>query len=229
MHQIIRNLELIRASLQDAATAAGRDIAPTLLAASKTRPVEDILTAYEGGQRDFGENYVREAIAKITAINHDDIVWHYIGAIQSNKTRDLARHFHWVHSVDRSKIAQRLNRDREGLPPLNVCIQVNIDAEPQKAGVRPADVAALLEMIRGCDNLVARGLMAIPAPTADDAGTPSAFARLADLFQALPVAPGWDTLSMGMTNDYPDAIKSGATLVRIGTAIFGPRLPKSES
>ena len=171
--------------------------------------------------RDFGENYAQEAIAKIDALANLDIVWHFVGAIQSNKTRDIARHFHWVHTVDRLKVATRLDAAAERT--LNVCIQVNVDAEPQKAGVEPAELPDLIACVAELPRLKLRGLMVIPAP----GDTRSSFRRTRELFDE--VAPrarrNWDTLSMGMSGDFADAIAEGANLVRIGTAIFGPRQP----
>ena len=190
-----------------------------LLAVSKARTATEVRTAHGHGLRDFGENYAQEAIAKVEALADLDITWHFIGAIQSNKTRDLARHFQWIHTVDRAKVARRLGAAAEH--DLDVCIQVNIDAEPQKAGVDPGGLPALVSYVADLPRLKLRGLMVIPEP-----GDPrDSFRRTRQLFDALAPRAGehWDTLSMGMSNDFADAIAEGATLVRIGTAIFGPR------
>ncbi|MDE0177119.1 MAG: YggS family pyridoxal phosphate-dependent enzyme [Gammaproteobacteria bacterium] len=191
-----------------------------LIAVSKARSAGEVHAAYEAGQRDFGENYLQEAVAKMTALSGLDIVWHFIGAIQSNKTRDIARRFHWVHTVDRARIASRLDAAAER--PLDICVQVNIDAEPQKAGVAASDLPALLTHIRGLSRLRLRGLMAIPRADGDHR---TSFRALRSLFDGLADDAGdhWDTLSMGMSDDFEIAIEEGATMVRIGTAIFGPR------
>ena len=190
-----------------------------LLAVSKARTKAEVRAAHGHGLRDFGENYVQEAVAKVQALADLDITWHFIGAIQSNKTRDLARHFQWIHTVDRAKVARRLSA--AAARDLDICIQVNIDAEPQKAGVDPAGLPALVGCVSDLPRLKLRGLMVIPEP-----GDPRhSFRRTRQLFDALAPSAGehWDTLSMGMSDDFADAIAEGATLVRIGTAIFGPR------
>ncbi|WP_231758818.1 YggS family pyridoxal phosphate-dependent enzyme [Microbulbifer elongatus] len=199
----------------------------TLLAVSKTRPAEDLRVAYNAGQRHFGENYLQEALEKQEALEGCEITWHFIGPLQSNKTRDVAEHFHWLHSLDRLKIARRLSEQRPpDLPPLNVCLQVNIDDEDSKSGVSPEKLAELAAAVAVLPNLQLRGLMAIPAPRAanDDQRTP--FLQLAELLKdlrtQLPEQP-LDTLSMGMSGDMEAAIFSGATIVRIGTDIFGSR------
>ena len=199
----------------------------TLLAVSKTKPAEMVAALAEQGQRDFGENYLQEAIAKITALKNQqpnsDIVWHYIGSIQRNKTRDIAEHFDWVQTLERDVIAKRLNEQRpEGMPPLNVLIQVNIDDEDSKSGCLPSQLPALITTIKGYERLQLRGLMIIPAVANTDA-----FARTQQLFMDIQHAhPGlcaWDTLSMGMSGDMSAAIAHGSTMVRVGTAIFGAR------
>ena len=197
-----------------------------LLAVSKTRTAAEVQTAHRAGLTDFGENYVQEAQAKIAALADLDIAWHFIGAIQSNKTRDIARHFHWIHTVDRSRVASRL--DAAAQRPLDVCIQVNIDAEPRKAGVAPDALPPLVAHIVGLPRLRLRGLMAIPRP---DGNNRASFRRTRQLFNTLApqAGPYWDTLSMGMSADFETAIEEGATIVRIGTAIFGPRPPKSKA
>jgi len=186
-----------------------------------------ILEAAEAGQRDFGENFVQEGVAKIIEAGRDDLVWHFIGHLQSNKTRDVALHFQWVHTLDRAKIARRLSAQRpDELPALNVCIEVNIDDESNKSGVSPADVPALAREIAGLPRLRLRGLMCLPAIREDYEEQRKPFRRLRELLEGLQ-ADGFtvDTLSMGMSADYAAAIREGATIVRIGTALFGTRDP----
>jgi pyridoxal phosphate enzyme (YggS family) len=192
---------------------------------SKTQSAATVREAYEAGQRDFGENYVQEALEKIAALPLPGLVWHFIGPLQSNKTRDIASHFDWVHSVDRLKIASRLNEQRPaGMAPLNVCIQVNISDEDSKSGVALADVEALCEAVQSMPNLRLRGLMAIPAPSDDPAAQRAVYAPLAALLRQLQALyAGMDTLSVGMSADFAAAIAEGSTLVRVGTAIFGAR------
>lgn len=199
--------------------------AVTLLAVSKKQPVEAIRAAYAAGLRDFGENYLQEAEAKIAALADLDITWHLIGPLQSNKTRPVARHFHWVHSVDRLKVARRLSEQRDdSMPPLNVCIQVNLANEESKSGVELDAAATLCQEVAALPRLRLRGLMAIPAAETDFARQRAQFAQLATEFRCLQQQlPQLDTLSMGMSNDYEAAIAEGATLVRIGTAVFGAR------
>ncbi|GGC94263.1 YggS family pyridoxal phosphate-dependent enzyme [Vreelandella lutescens] len=217
--------ERLRQALED----AGRSPASaTLLAVSKTKPAEMLREAWQHGQREFGENYLQEALDKQMALEDlDGIVWHFIGPLQSNKTRAVAEQFAWVHSVDRLKIAKRLSEQRpEALPPLNVCLQVNISREATKSGVLPEDALALAQEIAALPGLALRGLMAIPAPaeTLEAQRQPLAALRqlLEELQAALPDAP-LDTLSMGMSDDLEAAVLEGATLVRLGTAIFGAR------
>jgi len=197
----------------------------TLLAVSKKQPIEAIRAAYDAGIRDFGENYLQEAEAKIQALGDLDIHWHFIGPIQSNKTRPIAELFHWVHSVDRLKVARRLSEQRsDSMPPLNVCVQVNLSDEASKSGVDLAEVEDLCEQIAVLDHLALRGLMAIPAPEKDFERQRVVFHELASLFQQLNRRfPRFDTLSMGMSGDYEAAIAEGSTMVRIGTALFGAR------
>lgn len=213
----------VRARVCNAAREANRKPETVrLIGVSKTQPVESVVAAYAAGLRDFGENYLQEALPKIAACSHLDIVWHYIGAIQSNKTRQLAAAFDWIHTVDRVKIANRLNAQCPPGKTLNVCLQINIDEDPNKNGVAPADAAATLAAISGFANLRVRGLMTIGDPGANPAESYGALQRLFHALAAL--APGvWDTLSMGMSGDFPAAIAAGATQVRVGTAIFGPR------
>lgn len=223
---IAGNLQAVRARIDAACRAAGRDPATVrLLAVSKTFGIDAIRTALDAGQACFGENYIQEAVDKIQALRGLAIEWHCIGPIQSNKTRLVAEHFDWVQSLDRPRIAERLHAQRPGhLPPLQVCIQVNTDGGPTKAGVAPADVTALAETIRGLPRLRLRGLMTIPEPAADFAAARALHARARELFDALNAGGlGLDTLSMGMSADLDAAIDAGSTLVRVGTAIFGQR------
>ena len=220
----------VRAALDTAARAAGR--APTdvtLVAVSKTFPAESVCAAYNAGQRHFGENYVQEGCAKIDALSHlDGAVWHFIGPLQSNKSRMVAERFDWMHSVDRESIARRLSEQRPaGKAPLRVCIQVNVSGEESKSGVEPADVLPLARAIAALPNLELRGLMAIPAPADDAVVQRAPFATLRRIRDDL-AGHGIDLpdLSMGMSADYPAAVQEGATLVRIGSAIFGARQPR---
>ncbi len=230
---ISENLQLVQHRIANSAQAAGRDPASiTLLAVSKTFDVQAVLAAAQAGQRAFGENYVQEAIDKIAATrdmrehNPDlQLEWHFIGPIQSNKTRQIAEHFDWVHSVDRLKIAQRLSEQRPAdMPPLQICLQVNVSGEATKSGLEPE---ALLELARAVvllPNIRLRGLMAIPEPTEDVQQQCAAFAKLRFMQNDLQaVGIQTDTLSMGMSADMDAAIAEGATIVRIGTAIFGVR------
>jgi len=233
MTTIVRNLQLVRDRITTACFAAGRDPATVrLLAVSKTFGAEAVAEAASDGQRAFGENYIAEGVEKILALRGQpggkDLEWHCIGPVQSNKTRLVAEHFDWVQSVDRLKIAQRLNEQRPpGLPPLQVCLQVNIDGGTNKSGLAPADVQALAQEVAQLPRLVLRGLMAIPEPAADFDAACEVHARTKALFDAvnasgvLPIP--MDTLSMGMTADLEAAIHAGSTMVRVGTAIFGSR------
>ncbi len=198
----------------------------TLLAVSKRHPVEKILTLYQQGQRDFGESYIQEAVQKIQQTAGLDIVWHFIGPIQSNKTRDIAENFQWVHSVDRLKIARRLSEQRPAqLPDLNICLQINISEEPQKSGFSPTEIFKHLENIADLPHLKLRGLMAIPRMATEYEQQRLAFRQLKELMQTLneQFKLNMDTLSMGMSGDLEAAIAEGATIVRIGTALFGAR------
>ena len=226
MATIASNLQAVRARIERAAQAVGRqsgDIA--LVAVSKTFPAEHIAQAYAAGQRAFGENYAREAVEKITKLGKLPVEWHFIGPIQSNKTSAIATHFQWVHSVAREKIAQRLDAARpEGLPPLNVCIQVNVSGEAAKSGIEPGEELKLAEAITRLPRLKLRGIMAIPEPTSDAALQRRRFARLRELKEQLAARGlALDVLSMGMSDDLEAAIAEGATIVRVGTAIFGSR------
>src|SRR3954451_22410480 len=222
MTTIAENLQVVRARIGRAAQAAGRDAcAVTLLAVSKTHPASRIIEAHAAGQRAFGENYVQEAVEKMHALGLDDALeWHLIGPLQSNKTRLAAEHFQWIHTIDREKIARRLSEQRPAeLPALNVLIQVNVSGERTKSGVAAAEVEALARAIAPLPKLRLRGLMAMPEPGAGRSRyreVRSAFAALARNFDI-------DTLSMGMSDDLEVAIAEGATMVRIGTAIFGAR------
>jgi PLP dependent protein len=196
-----------------------------LLAVSKTQPPDAIAHIYKLGQRDFGENYLQEALPKIHGLSDLDIQWHFIGRIQANKTREIAESFDWVHGVDRLKIAQRLNDQRpENRDPLNICLQINLEDEVGKGGIAPADAPQLAGQITALPRLKLRGLMCIPAEYADFESQCRVFARmrlLRDTINRLDL--GLDTLSMGMSNDLEAAIAEGSTLIRIGTALFGPR------
>ena len=201
----------------------------SLVAVSKTYPAEDIRTVAEMGQRHFGENQIQDAMGKIPLLTDLDCIWHFIGAIQSNKCRDIALHFDWVHSVDRLKIAQRLSSLRsEDNPPLNITLQINLQNEVSKAGVTPENVMELAQEISQLPNITLRGLMAIPAPETNFSEQRAVFRQLRKLMeninQHLDLA--LDCLSMGMTNDLEAAVAEGATHVRVGTAIFGPRRKK---
>ena len=226
MTMIADNLHSVQQRIDAACLAAGRDRrAVRLLAVSKTFAVPMLREAFDAGQRAFGENYVQEAVAKVQALQTLPIEWHCIGPIQGNKTRLVAEHFDWVQSVDRLRIAERLSEQRpHGLAPLQVCIQVNVDAGASKSGVAPQDAAALAQAIAALPGLRLRGLMSIPEPVADFAGAYATHLRTRLLFDQLKAAhPDMDTLSMGMSADLEAAIHAGSTMVRIGTAIFGGR------
>ncbi len=223
MSTLADNIGAIATRIDSAARAAGRDPASIqLLAVSKTKPASAIREAYAAGLRDVGENYLQEALTKQQALSDLPLIWHFIGPIQSNKTKAIAEHFDWVHSVDRLKIAQRLSEQRPaGLAPLNVCLQVNVSGEDSKSGCAPAELPALAQAVNTLPGLRLRGLMAIPEPTEDRAEQEAAFAILRQLQAQLGL--GLDTLSMGMSHDLEAAIAQGATWVRIGTALFGAR------
>lgn len=223
MSTIAENIAKVRTRIREAEQACGRaPDAVRLLAVSKTKPAADIRAAHACGLVDFGENYLQEALGKQAELADLALTWHFIGPIQSNKTRPIAEHFDWVHSVDRLKVAERLSAQRPaGLPPLNVCLQVNVSGEDSKSGCSPQDLPALAHAVAALPNLKLRGLMAIPEPTEDVAAQRAAFARLGELLTALNL--GLDTLSMGMSHDLEAAIAEGATWVRIGTALFGAR------
>jgi pyridoxal phosphate enzyme (YggS family) len=226
MTTIALTLQAVRERIDRAAHAAGRSAAAvSLLAVSKTFPESYIEDAFSAGQRAFGESYAQEGVKKITSLRQLGLDWHFIGPIQSNKTSVIAEYFAWVHSVDRARIANRLAAARPAsLPPLNVCIQVNVSGEGSKSGVAPGEERALARAISELPGLRLRGLMAIPEPTSDAGLQRGRFALLRELKDGL-VAEGHalDTLSMGMSDDLEAAIAEGATIVRVGTAIFGGR------
>ena len=233
------NLQAVQARIDAACTKAGRPVKDvTLLAVSKTFGADAVQAAFSAGQTVFGENYIQEAVEKIAALQHLPIVWHCIGPIQSNKTRLVAENFHWAHTVDRLKIAKRLNDQRPAhLLPLQVCIQINIDGEASKSGVAPAEVEQLAAEVVRLPRLQLRGLMCIPEDTSNLIATNQSFTRARAIFdqindRKLPIPPKispeakhlmLDTLSMGMTADLEAAIACGSTMVRVGTAIFGVR------
>lgn len=223
MSTIADNIGLVSQRIRAAADAVQRDASSVhLLAVSKTKPAQAVRDAYAAGLHDFGENYLQEALGKQADLTDLPLSWHFIGPIQSNKTRAIAENFAWVHSVDRLKIAQRLSEQRPAdLPPLNICIQVNVSGEASKSGCTPADLPALATAISALPRLKLRGLMAIPEPTEDRAEQDAAFATVRDLQASLNLP--LDTLSMGMSHDLESAIAQGATWVRIGTALFGAR------
>jgi pyridoxal phosphate enzyme (YggS family) len=226
MGAIAAALQACRDRIEVACAASGRgpDCA-RLLAVSKTFPAESVRRAHAAGQRLFGESYVQEALPKIESLADLPLEWHFIGPLQSNKTRAIAEHFHWLHSLEREKVAQRLSQQRPAhLPPLNVCIQVNVSGEASKSGVPPPEALSLARSIAALPNLRLRGFMAIPEPTADLALLRARFREVALLLeQARHSDMPMDTLSMGMSGDLEAAIMEGATMVRVGTAIFGAR------
>lgn len=228
MATIANNLQLVRARINQACSRVGR--APdsvTLLAVSKTFPAETVREAFHAGQRKFGENYVQEAIDKIAALAdlRDQIEWHMIGPLQSNKTRVVAEHFDWVHTVDRLKIAQRLSEQRPAhLPPLQVCIQVNTSGEASKSGAPPAEALDLSKAVMNLPRLTLRGVMALPAPTSDPALQKAELRDVRVVFDTLRSAGiPLDTLSMGMSGDMEAAVEEGSSMLRVGTALFGNR------
>jgi len=228
MSYIAEKLQAVTAQIVAAARNAGRDPSEIeLLAVSKTVAPDRLLAAYDAGQRAFGENYLQEALDKMSALKDraPGIEWHFIGPVQSNKTRAIAENFHWVHSVDRLKIAQRLSEQRPAaLPPLAVCIQVNVSGEASKSGCSPHDLPALAHAVAALPGLRLRGLMAIPEPASSDAAQRRPLRQLRELAEQLRAEGlALDTLSMGMSADLAAAVAEGSTMVRIGTAIFGKR------
>jgi len=230
MLEIETNLQSIWLRMAKACEAAARDPASVrLLAVSKTFAAEAVAQAHAAGQYDFGENYIQEGVEKIQALAYLPLVWHCIGPIQSNKTRLVAEHFDWVHSVDRLKIAQRLSEQRPAARgPLQVCIQVNVDGGPTKAGVPPEQAAALASQIASLPGLRLRGIMSIPEPAPDFASALAVHQQSLVLYEALNTQGfGLDTLSLGMSADLEAAIQAGSTMVRVGSAIFGARTPQA--
>ena len=226
MNNLKANLKNVRARIARACETAGRDPAEVMiLAVSKKHPAARISELHALGQHSFGENYIQEALAKQAQLEGLDIEWHFIGPLQSNKTREAAKHFAWVQSVDRAKIARRLSEQRPPeLPPLDICIQVNIDREPQKAGVLPEQTDALACLVQDLPNLRLRGLMAIPRMGSAEHDPGDSYRRLRELFRQMQNAGiPMDTLSMGMSADLEQAILQGSTMVRIGTDLLGPR------
>ncbi len=226
MTTIALNLNAVRARIDAAALRSGRSASSiTLLAVSKNVPASYIEDAVSAGQRAFGESYAQEGVKKITALGDSALEWHFIGPLQSNKTRTVAEHYGWVHAIDRTKIAERLNAARPAaLPPLNVCIQVNVSGENSKSGVAPGEERRIAEALAELPRLRLRGLMTIPEPTSDESLQRQRYAHLRELSEDL-IAAGYslDTLSMGMSDDLESAVAEGATIVRVGTAIFGAR------
>ncbi len=232
MIRVTENLRVIRDLLAKASNDAGRsDSSVKLLAVSKKQPVSAVLAAAEAGQRDFGENFVQEGLEKIAAAGRDDLVWHFIGHLQTNKTKVVAGHFAWVHTVDRLKTAERLSKQRpQGMDDLNICLQVNIDNEAGKSGVSADEVLPLARSVSALPRIRLRGLMCLPANRSDFEAQREPFARLRELLSLLKEdGIDVDTLSMGMTGDYAAAIYEGSTIVRIGTAIFGARAHSEKS
>jgi hypothetical protein len=223
MSPIAENLQQVRRLISEALQGDSRTV--TLVAVSKTHPPEMVREAFAAGQRDFGENYVQEAVAKIGALADLAATWHYIGGLQSNKAKEVAEHFDWVHGVDRAKIADLLSRHRPaGRAPLDVCVQVNISEEATKGGVRPGEALALARHVAALPGLRFRGLMGMASPSVDEAGARAEFAVLRRELEAIRAAGILaDTLSMGMTQDFRAALAEGSTMLRIGTAIFGAR------
>jgi PLP dependent protein len=234
MTKIKHSLEVLQSNIKKAVSKrnhqniVNQNGEVTLLAVSKAQPAEMLRQAYQSGQKKFGENYLQEALNKQTKLTDLDIEWHFIGPIQSNKTQSIAQQFSWVHGVDRLKIAQRLNDARPTyLPPLQICLQVNISREASKSGVMPNELLELIKPISALPNLTLRGLMTIPEPTDDVSLQRQQFKQMRSLLNEVRKhGVALDTLSMGMSNDYQIAIEEGATIVRIGSAIFGSRQAK---
>lgn len=228
MSNIAENLANIKTQINIASNTANRSsCSVNLLAVSKTKPISQICQAYEAGQRDFGENYIQETADKVQQLSHlPEICWHFIGPIQSNKTKLIANSVSWIHSIDRIKIAKRLNEQRDSnITALNVCLQVNISQEESKSGIDVDQLSELAEFVNHCPNLCLRGLMAIPANSTDQEQTRASFIKMQTLFNQLKHQyPTVDTLSMGMSGDLELAIECGSTIVRVGSAIFGARL-----
>jgi PLP dependent protein len=227
----LENVALVQERIRRAALAADRNVdCVTLVAVSKTQPPEAIAAAAQAGVEHFGENYLQEALPKIATLRGHELTWHFVGQIQGNKTKPIAEHFDWVHGVDRLKIAQRLSEQRAfHSPPLNVCLQVHIGGEASKGGVEPGAALELAQAVRELPRLRLRGLMCLPPAETECARQRQWFAETRQLFDALNNSgAGLDTLSMGMSADFEAAILEGSTMVRVGTAIFGARTPRSE-
>jgi len=230
MKSLAESFQLVRQQIAEDCTRAERSPkSVALLAVSKTRSADEIRAAAATGQTAFGENYLQEALDKIEALSDLSLEWHFIGPIQSNKTRPIAENFHWVHSVDRLKIAERLSNQRPHYATdLNICIQVNISAEAQKAGCSVEELPELARAIAALPKICLRGLMVIPEATVDDQLLRTRFRQTAELLESLkPEIPTLDTLSMGMSGDLDAAIAEGSTMVRVGTALFGPRIARN--
>ncbi len=226
MIRVTKNLANVRDLLAKSATDADRDAdSIRLLAVSKKQPISSVIEAAAAGQRDFGENFVQEGLEKIAGTGRDDLSWHYIGHLQSNKTQAVADHFDWVHTIDRFKIAERLSNQRpKQMRDLNICLQVNIDNEPGKSGIAVIEVMALARKIAVLPRIRLRGLMCLPKMRSGFNAQREPFARLRELSDTLLIdGIEVDTLSMGMSGDFQAAILEGSTIVRIGTAVFGPR------
>jgi pyridoxal phosphate enzyme (YggS family) len=226
MHSISNHVAAVQKRVAQAAQRRGRVDSIRLVAASKSQSADTIRAAASCGITEFGENYLSDALPKIGALRDLPLHWHFIGSVQSNKTRDIARHFQWVQTLDRAKIAQRLSEQRpDESGELDVLIQINIDGEPQKAGIAPDALAEFAAQLTELPRIRVRGLMSIPRPSVDPEIQRLAFRRMRELFdRARPArATQWDTLSMGMTQDFEAAIAEGATMIRIGTALFGRR------
>ncbi|MFL1731476.1 YggS family pyridoxal phosphate-dependent enzyme [Moraxella oculi] len=220
-NQLIQNYRQVTSQLKLANQQSNAKSVATLLAVSKTKPDTDIRTLFMLGQRDFGENYLQEALEKQAKLTDLPIIWHYIGSIQRNKTKDIAKNFDWVHTIERELVAKRLNDQRGDLPPLNVLIQVNIDGEATKSGVRPNELLGLVHAIKDLPNLRLRGIMVIPNQDGSDA-----FLRTKLLFDEVGATcqlADWNVLSMGMSGDMVEAVACGSTIVRVGKALFGAR------
>lgn len=230
MIDIEARIAAIKSRIQQASTKKDESAGEVVLVAvSKKQSIDSIKAACLVGQRHFGENYVQEAVVKIEQLQQKSLIWHFLGPIQSNKARLVAEHFDWVHSIDRLKIAQRLSNNRPAsMPPLNVCLQVNIDADPAKSGLAPGQCMELAAVVAELPGLRLRGLMALPVQTSNSEQTRASFRAMRQLFETLrerlPVT-SFDSLSMGMSSDMDIAIEEGASMVRVGTAIFGPRSP----
>ena len=233
MNEIAQHRQAVLVRLQAACAAAGREPGEVrLLAVSKTFDADAVYQAWQSGQREFGENYIQEGVDKIARLRElapdGGLVWHCIGPVQSNKTRLVAEHFDWLHTVDRLKIAQRLNEQRPAhLPPLNVCVQVNIDGGETKSGVPPQDVLALAQAVRELPRLRLRGLMTLPDPADDMLAVHRRARAVFEDMQRTLAQPDFDTLSMGMSGDMDAAVQAGSTMVRVGSAIFGTRPAKT--